>query len=278
MAEDTREDSPQFNQIKNEYTSRLTPISPHDQRHFEPSSNTKKYLFYKNNIELETIFDYPFYPEFNESKIIFLVDGTYEGNHDCPLNLSHSDFAKGNLTNSIDLENPEYKLKTLPTNIQVFINNDGAPRNLFSGDTIRKQDPLRIIWRREFHNDKQLDSTIADILKDLNNSKYNHVKIYNRDLTIYSRDDFDQREEKIKINTNKSDVIFSLEYNGDHINSDNNEYKFIGDEIGRKWKVEIHTPHFKANPDSIQPSDFSGSSRYISFNEFREYKNFDVRG
>jgi|694.fasta_scaffold35455_3 hypothetical protein len=273
LPENTREDWPQFDQIKNEYRSRLSPITDHDQRHFEQASNAKKYLFYSNISELETIFDYPFYAEFNGPKIIFLVDRKYEGNHDCPLNVAHSDIAKGEL--SINLENPEYTLKSLPIDVQVFRGNQ---RNIYDGDKIRKQENLTIIWKKEFFDDHMIDKSIAEIMKDPHNPEFSLIKIGYGELTINPKYDFNPSKKSIKIiNKNKQKISFSLQCDEDIKNSSDNVFDFFGEEIGRNWKVDTQTPFFKANPGSIQPKYTKEPIIEISFEEYREYRNFDIK-
>jgi hypothetical protein len=271
LAEDTREDWAQFNQIKNEYSS----ISSYDERFFEPTSNSKKYLFYNNEDELESVFDYPFYPAFDGPRIIFLVDCIYKDNHNCPLNLSHSDFIKGgDLTTIVELDNPEYRLQQVPSSIQVYSN--GIP--IYSGGAIRKQDALTIIWKKQFF--KVLNSgetSIAERLKNQNDSLGCYIEITNRNITIKPRHDFEPVVKIIKINANKSNVDFSLQYNDDIKNNINNEFHFIGDDIGKIWNIKINTPNFKANTASIQPSIINTDSIDISFTEYRSYSDFDVR-
>jgi hypothetical protein len=142
---DKIEDWSIFEAIKTKYEQYLIPndtISNYQQGIADPA-----YIYYTNNVELCKFFDAPYQEEYTEFKQVFFVEKKLQDKPENPLEaLRHEPNA--NLTNVVDLENPEYTLiYKNPVRggikIEVKVNN-----NVRQG-TIKKNEVLEITWSKE---------------------------------------------------------------------------------------------------------------------------------
>jgi hypothetical protein len=232
-----------FNTLAENYDKKLFgAIENYD--NIKSGSAEAAYIYFKDIAELQKYFEEPFQEKYNSYRQILFINNDFKSKPENPLNaLRNSDV---DLTDEIDLENPNYRLlfNGNSNSCKILVKANG--NSILSGTKFRRKDELDIKWSKQYFVTENKRGKCYE-MKD----KFISVNQEARTVTI----------QEIELEPEQKTITFEIkDRNGKLINeaeiliennfdskfkpvewrkakSANQVIPFKGDNIGRSWTV-----------------------------------------
>jgi hypothetical protein len=204
------------------------------------------FIYYSDVHLLEKYFDLPYQKEYYKYKLVFFVDDKLKDKHENPLNALRFD-PSSDLTEAINLENPEYMILILRDDIKVLVNGRACPNR----SKIKCNDDLELIYEVRYYDKKIFTGKLFELNQNLVevNHLQNYVKIlFDANQLSPSKHDIliDVVDENMnpvigaKITCKLLDNSFNVHKKESYFISENgNNITFEGDEIGKRYEISV---------------------------------------
>jgi hypothetical protein len=262
-----QEDWTFVNDIITEYKNKL---KSNDDENIQSGATDAAFIYYKDDAELQRYFEWPFQEEYSTFRQVLFINKELKGNPANPLNaLRHSE---NDLTEKIELDNPQYKLlfnKQDYSGLRIEVKANGKIQSL--NCKVRGKSNLEITYGQLYRISGFVSGTCQEIA-----AKYPQcitIDEQNKTITINSIQlKNEQRSLTVSvIDTDKRDIsksaiircIYTYSQSEKHIKD--NQFVFEGDEIGESWNIEVKAEGYETKKEKYQPSKFPNERNTLLF-------------